>query len=371
MTHVRQRSLLVIAGIALVACSPPPAPPEPVRAVRTMTVGLSQPGGSVEYAAEVRARTESRLGFRVAGKIASRSANLGDSVRAGQVLAQLDPADLRLSLEAAQSALTAAQANYEFSVAELRRFRELKDQGFISGWELERRETALASARAQLEQAKVQTRAQGNQARYTNLVADASGVITAIEAEPGAVVSSGTPVVRLAQDGARDVVFNVPEDRVSDLRALLGKAGAVQVFLWSDRATPIAATVREVAASADPVTRTFVVKADVGRAALRLGQTATVRVAAASVGGAMVRLPLAAIVEQHGQGAVWVLDRDSMTVKPQPVQVAGADGNDVWVAAGLAEGQVVVTAGTHVLLPGQKVRLYQDPKAAPASATAR
>jgi RND family efflux transporter MFP subunit len=267
--------------------------------------------------------------------------------------------------------LTAAQASYEFSAAELRRFRELKDQGFISGWELERRETALASARAQFEQAKVQARAQGNQARYTNLVADASGVITAVEAEPGAVVSSGTPVVRLAQDGARDVVFNVPEDRVSDVRALLGKAAAVQVFLWSDRATPIAATVREVAASADPVTRTFVVKADLGRAALRLGQTATVKVAVANVGGALFRLPLAAIVEQHGKGAVWVLDRDSMTVNPQAVQVAGADGNDVWVAAGLAEGQVVVTAGTHVLLPGQKVRLYQDPKAAPASATAR
>lgn len=362
-------SILLIAG--LVACSPPPAAPEPVRAVRTMTVGLDRVGGAFEYAAEVRARTESRLGFRVAGKIASRSANLGDNVRAGQVLAQLDPADLRLSLEAAQAALAAAQSNYEFNAAELRRFRELKDQGFISGWELERRETTLAAARAQFDQAKVQASMQGNQARYTNLTADAPGIITAVEAEPGAVVSPGTPVVRLAQDGARDVVFSVPEDRISVLRALLGKAGAVQVLLWSDRSTPIAATVREVSASADTASRTFLVKADVGRAVVRLGQTATVRVAAPAIGNVSIRVPLPAIVEQQGTSAVWVLDRNSMTVKPQPVQVAGADGNDVLIAGGLSEGQIVITAGTHVLLPGQKVRLYQDPKAAPASATAR
>ncbi len=352
--------LPTLTALMLAACAPPPPPLEPIRAVRTQTVTLGTAASEHEYAAEVRARTESRLGFRVGGKLASRRANLGDSVRAGQVLAQLDPADLRLNVVASQAALTAAQANYEFSTAELQRFRELKNQGFISGWELERRETALAAARGQFEQAKAQAHAQGNQAGYASLIADASGVITAVEADPGTVVAAGAPVVRLAHDGPRDVVFNVPEDRVGALRAFAGKAGAVQVLLWSDRAKALPATVREVAASADPATRTFVAKADIGQVPVRLGQTATVRIATPPAKG-MVRLPLPAVVEQNGGPAVWLLDRPSMTVKPHPVQVAGAEGNDVLISGGLAEGQTVVTAGTHVLTAGQRVRLYVEP----------
>jgi RND family efflux transporter MFP subunit len=372
-----KRTLLAASGAILAAtglvaaCSPPPQPPEPVRAVRTVAVVAGEAGGQNDYAAEVRARTESRLGFRVPGKLASRSVNLGDPVKSGQVLARLDPADLRLGLEAARSALAAAQANYEFSSAELKRFRELKDQGFISGWELERRETATAAAKAQFEQAKVQASAQSNQARYANLVADAAGVITGVEAEPGTIVAAGTPVVKLAHDGPRDVVFNLPEDRVTQLRAMVGKSGALKVQMWSDRQTWLPASVREVAASADPTTRTFLVKADVGRTAVKLGQTATVRIETPRVAG-VVRLPLSAVVERDGGPVVWVLDTASMTVKTVPVRVAGAEGNDVVIADGLRPGQRVVTAGTHVLTPGQKVRQYIEPNltaAAPEPAT--
>lgn len=361
--------LSIAAAVMLVACSPAAPPPEPVRSVRTLTLVTADAGGQHDYAAEVRARTESRLGFRVAGKVTTRNVNLGDVVKAGQVLARLDPSDLRLGLQAAQAALAAAQANYEFSAAELRRFRELKDQGFISGWELERRETATAAAKAQFEQAKVQASTQGNQARYADLVADTAGVITAVEAEPGTVVASGTPVVRLAHDGPRDVVFNLPEDRAGEARGLVGKPGALKVQFWSDRQTWLPATVREVAASADPATRTFLVKADIGTASAKLGQTATVRVEA-SRPAKLIRLPLTAVVERQGASAVWVLDAASMTVKPQPVRVAGADGNDVLIAEGLGAGQVVVTAGTHVLSPGQKVRQYVEPKLAAAAASA-
>jgi len=352
-------SLLPLATIALVACSPVAPPAEPIRAVRALTLATSSVGGEHEYAAEVRARTESRLGFRVGGKLLSRSANLGDSVRAGQALAQLDPGDLKLSQEAAQAALGAAKASYEFSEAEFKRFKELKDQGFISGWELERRETALTAARAQFEQARAQAGVQGNQTRYATLAAEASGVITGVDADPGTVVAAGASVVRLAHDGPRDVVFNVPEDRVAELRSLAGKTGALKVHVWNDDQTPISATVREVAAAADPATRTFVVKADVGRANVRLGQTASVKIEMPRVAG-QIKLPLTAVFEVKGAPAVWVVDRASMTVKQQPVRVAGAEGNDVVLAGGLAAGDTVVVAGVHVLSPGQKVRLYAE-----------
>ena len=369
MKHIVIATLLPVAAVGLAACSPVPPPAEPIRSVRIVTVE-STVGGFHEYAADVRARTESRLGFRVGGKLLSRAADLGDAVRAGQVLAQLDPSDLRLGQEAAQAALGAAKANYEFNRAEFERYKELRAQGFISGLELERRETGLATARAQYEQARAQAGVQGNQTRYATLTADASGVITGVDAEPGAVVAAGAPVVRLAHDGPRDVVFNVPEDRVAQMRALAGKTGALQVQLWNDGATPIAATVREVAAAADPATRTFVVKADVGRAAVRLGQTATVRVEAPRVAG-QIKLPLAAVFELKGAPTVWRLDRERMTVTAQAVRVAGAEGNEVVIAAGLSPGETVVVAGVHVLSPGQKVRLYAERGAAAGHTAAR
>jgi RND family efflux transporter MFP subunit len=352
-------ALALVAVAVLAACSQAATSGEPVRAVRTLTVATTSAGGEHDYAADVRARTESRLGFRVGGKLLSRSANLGDAVRAGQSLAHLDPGDLKLGQEAAQAALGAAKASYEFSEGEFKRFKELKDQGFISGWELERRETALSSARALYEQARAQANVQGNQTGYATLTADASGVITGVDADPGTVVAAGAPVVRLAHDGPRDVVFNVPEDRVAELRALAGKPNALKVTIWNDGKTPIMASVREVAAAADPATRTFIVKADVGRANVRLGQTASVKVEMPRVSG-QIKLPLTAVFEAKGAPAVWLLDKTSMTVKQQPVRVAGAEGNDVVLAGGLNAGDTVVVAGVHVLSPGQKVRLYAE-----------
>ncbi len=362
--------VLVLAGVAaLAACSKPEPAPAPVRAVRTVTVAPQSAAGMHEYAGEVRARTESRLGFRVGGKVVRRDADLGDSVKAGQVLAQLDPQDLRLGQEAAKAALSAAQVNHDQAAADFRRFKELRDQGFISSAELERRETALKAAAAQLEQARAQSSVQGNQAAYTSLVADAKGVITAVEAEPGMVVAAGTPVLRLAHDGPRDVVFAVPEDKVVLIRQLADLPGRFSVKLWGDDSASLPASIREISAAADPVTRTFLVKADVGKAPVKLGQTATVRVELPQIAG-ITKLPLTALKEERGKSIVWLVDRQSMTVRAQPVQVVGADGNDAVIGGGLQPGQVVVTAGVHVLNPGQSVKFYVEPGVPAAAAAA-
>lgn len=352
-------TLVLAAALAftLAACSRQESAPEPIRAVRTLTVSSSAAGGAHEYAAEVRARTETRLGFRVAGKLASRAAEVGQHVKAGQVLAQIDPVDLKLQQDAAQAALRAAQSAYELSAAEFKRYKELREQGFISALELERRDTTLQAQKAQLDQAKAQAAVQGNLAAYAALTATAAGVVTGVDAEVGAVLAAGTPVVRLAHDGPRDVVFAVPEDSVAGARALLGKAGAIRVRPWGGAAA-MTATVREVAAAADPATRTFQVKADVGAAPVQLGQTMTAVVELPRRDG-VIKLPLAAVMRQQGQTAVWVLDRSAMTVKVQPVVVAGADGNEVMVASGLAAGATVVTAGVHALTPDQKVKFYE------------
>lgn len=360
--------VLVLASlVALAACSRQEPAPDPIRAVRTTTIAPQTAGGTHEFAGEVRARTESRLGFRVGGKLVRRAADLGDSVKAGQVLAQLDPQDLQLGQESARAALAAAQVNLDQAAADFKRFKDLRDQGFISSADLERRETTLKSAQAQLAQARAQNSVQGNQAAYASLVADAKGVITGVDAEPGMVVAAGAPVVRLAHDGPRDVIFSVPEDQVGLIKQLAGVPGRFKVKLWGADAAPLAATIREISAAADPVTRTFLVKADIGNAAVRLGQTATVLVEMPQTAG-IVKLPLSALKEEQGKSIVWLVDRTSMTVRAQPVQVAGADGNEAVIAAGLQAGQVVVTAGVHVLNPGQKVKFYVDPGVPSASA---
>lgn len=360
--------LLILAPLILAACSRQEAAPEPVRAVRTITITAESAGGAHEYAAEIRARTESRLGFRVSGKMVRRSAEIGHRVKAGEVLAQLDPEDLKLGQDAARAGSRAAQVNVDLAEADFRRFKELRDQGFISAAELERRESTLRAAQATLEQAKAQAGVQGNQTAYSSLVATAPGVITAVEAEVGAVLSAGTPVVRVAHDGPRDAVFAVPEDVVAGVRMLLDKPGAVRVRVWGST-KEVPATVREVAAAADAATRTFQVKADLPAADLQLGQTASVIIDLPRVDG-VAKLPLSAVTEQGGKTSVWLVDKATMTVRAQPVEVLGAEGNTVLVSSGLNPGQIVVTAGVHVLTAGQKVKFYIASDM-PASAASR
>lgn len=351
---------LTSTALFLVACGPVAPPQEPVRAVKVLTVGVSSYSTGYEFAGEVRAQLESQLGFRVAGKIIQRQAELGQRVKAGQVLAQLDPQDYALATAAAKAQLQAAATNRDLAAADFKRYQALRAQNFISGADLERRETSFKAAQAQFEQAQSQLAVQGNQASYATLVADRAGVVTAIEADPGQVVAAGTPVLRIAADGLRDVVFSVPEDKV----AFFKPGMPLKVRGWAQD-TLLAAKVREVGASADPATRTYLVKGllDPNVTAPPLGATVYVLPSGLDGAGAqgrqVIKLPTSALRQDGQASAVWVLDKASMTVRSQPVQIATLDENDAVIAAGLQPGMLVVSAGVHVLSPGQKVSIYQ------------
>ena len=352
-------ALSLLGTLVLVACGKEPAAAEPVRAVRTMTVGQLSGATLRDYAGEVHARIETRLAFRVGGKIVQRPVNLGDRVRNGQALAQVDPSDLRFGQDAARAGLAAAKVNYDQTAVDYKRYEDLRAQGFISAAELDRRNSGLVAAKAQFDQARAQAGLQTNQAAYAALAADSPGVITAVYADVGAVVAAGTPVVSLAHDGPRDVVFAVPEDQLAVFRKLLGKPGGVSVTPWGGSAA-IPATVREVAAAADPASRTFPVKADVPANAVELGQTATVHVELAPADGKL-RLPMQAVAGSGNQSHVWLLDKSTMKVREQPVVVLRPEGDTLVIDSGLKGGDTVVTAGAHVLSPGQQVTLYVEP----------
>jgi multidrug efflux system membrane fusion protein len=344
---------------ALAACSKKEPPLEPLRSVKLVTVSGSDLNVSGEYAGEVRARVESRLGFQVAGKLVQRPAEQGMRVAAGQLLALIDAKDYQLAAQAAQAQVASAQSQRDLAAAEFKRFEALKAQNFISGAELERREAALKAADAQLNQAKAQAQAQSNQAGYARLTAPQSGVVTAVEAEVGQVVSAGQPVLRLAHDGPRDAVFAVSED----LAMALQVGQRMQAILVST-GQPLQGKVRELAASADPVTRTFAIKLAL-EGAERLPLGSSVNVKAGLLPGSqagVIKLPTSAL-RQEGQGtAVWVFDAASGTVNSQVVQLGAVQGNEVVISAGLQAGQQVVSAGVHVLSPGQKVTVYNPPQ---------
>jgi membrane fusion protein, multidrug efflux system len=366
---------VLFATALLSACTKPAPAPEPVRAVKIHTVSASGLAASAEYAGEVRARVESRLGFRVAGKIVKRQAEIGQRVKAGQILAQLDPQDYKLAADGARAALAAATTNRDLAAADFKRFQSLKDQNFISGAELERRDAALKAADAQVSQAKAGLANSGNQVGYANLVSDVSGIVTAVDAEVGQVVSAGSPVIRIAQDGPRDVVFNVPEDKIAIVSVGLpararswagGMANGAASGSASAAATAeITGKIRELAAIADPLTRTFQAKLAIdGISNLPLGATVYVYPGSATTGAAgaqAIKLPTSALM-QNAQGAttVWLLDKAEMTVNQVIVQVATADGNEAVVASGLKLGDAVVSAGVHVLSPGLKVIIFNE-----------
>lgn len=352
---------LCLALLLLTACSRPPPAEEPVRAVKLMTIAAGTVATQPELAGDVRARVESRIGFRVGGKLVRRQVEVGQRVRPGQVLAQLDVQDYALATDAVRAQLQVAVTNRDLAEADLKRYRELREQNFISSAELDRRESTWKAANAQVEQARAQLATQGNQSAYATLRSDVAGVVVGVEAEPGQVVGAGTPIVRIALDGPWDVVFAIAEDRLADIAI----GTAVELRRWASNLR-LSGQVREIGAVADPVTRTYQVKASIPSAtAPALGSTmAVVPVALSAKGAPAIKVPTSAL-KQQGQGsAVWVFDAASSSVRTQPVQVLAADGNEVVVASGLTPGMQVVIAGVHVLAEGQKVSVFK-PRSTP------
>lgn len=345
----------VCLAAALAGCSRPAPVAEEIRPVRAIVVKAQSVDVMAEFPGEVRARIETRPGFRVPGKIIAREVEVGSRVKPGQVLMRLDPTDLKLAQTQSEAALSAAQSNLAFARADVERYRDLRQKNFVSQAALEAKEAAFQSAQASARQATAALHNQANQAGYAVLTSDRAGAVTAIDAEVGQVVAAGTPVLRIAEGSEKEVAIAVPEDKVDSLR----HAQTVRLSFWSLPGTTVNGSVREISPIADPATRTYAVKIALpdAPASIQLGMSATASFLGRAV-QSQIRLPLTALMQQQGQTGVWVVEGG--TVHTVPVILAGAAGNDVLVAQGLKGGETVVTAGVHLLKPGQKVRILGD-----------
>jgi RND family efflux transporter MFP subunit len=345
--------IVSLAAVALAACGNGKVAEEPVRPVLTQVVAAGAPSARDVYSGEIRARHETELAFRVAGKLVSRAVDAGARVTRGQVLARLDPEDARLAARGAEAQLASAEGDFALAKSELERHADLLAKKFISQSAFDVRQNAFHAARARLEQARSQAALSSNQAQYTTLVADADGVVVSVSAEPGQVVTAGQPVLRLAHAGQKEVVINAPEGQLDRF-----KPGAVvAVSLWADRGALFAGRIREIAGGADPATRTYAVRVTILDAPpqAQLGMTANV-IFPAAPDAALVLLPLSALARDGDRAAVWTVDPKTQRVSLRPVGIGQYREDGVTITSGLARGDIVVVAGVHKLRPNQVVR---------------
>jgi len=351
---MKSATALAWLGLALLgACHAKPPPPAEIRPVRTVVASLRSEGETVSLTGHIRARTEESLAFRIDGRMIARRVDVGQVVRPGDVIAELDPLPQRDALRAAQAGLAAAQAALREASNNMERQRALVGQGWSTRVQYDATERAYQSAKAAVDGAQAVLHTAEDHLAYSQLVADSAGAVTAKGAEAGEVVRAGQMIITVAHDDGADAVFDVP----ASLMRQVSPNASITIALTDDPTIRTAGRVREVAPQADPITQSFRVKVGLTEwpKAMRLGATVTGQTRLLATGG--IELPATALAMADNRPAVWVVDPGTQQVSLRPVGLGRQGSSTIVVTDGLKGGEVVVTAGVHALHPGQKVRL--------------
>ena len=325
---------------------------EPLPLVRTIVVSPVNSGEHYVYSGEVRSRHESQLAFQVGGKIIARNVELGSIVRQGQTLMQIDAKDVEQSVNAQQAQVAQAKSQLQLAGQNLKRYLQLFAEDVISRSQLEQYQTAYDVAVSRHEQTLALYKQSGHQMDYTRLKADRAGVVSAITAEVGQVVGAGQVVVTVVQEGEREVEINVSENRIDALHS----SSLAKFTFWALPNVIIDSKIREIAPMADAVSRTYKVRVTLLQPSprIRLGMTASVYISDQKQTAIVTYIPLSALYQTGGIPNVWVVNNGTAHLRPIKIGIFGHD--QVQVLSGLNAGDVIVTAGVHMLREGQKVK---------------
>ncbi|NBF01638.1 efflux RND transporter periplasmic adaptor subunit [Pseudomonas sp. Fl5BN2] len=353
---MKRLPLLLCASALLLGCSKEAPAPAPVRPVLSIEASPQSQESLGRFAGNIQARYETNLGFRVPGRIANRSVDVGAEVGPGALLATLDPTDQQNQLRAAQGDLAKVEAQWINAQANARRQQELFDRGVGAQAQLDIAQTDLKTTGASLAQAKAAVRQAQDQLTYSELRSDHGGVITAWNAEAGQVVTAGQQVVTLARPEIKEAVIDLPANLVDQLPADVVFKVAAQL----DPSISTTATVREIEPQAQSATRTRRARLTLKDTpqAFRLGTAISVTLSSAIE--PRTELPLSALQEVDGKTRVWVIDRQSQTVAPREVTVLSRDSDSALIGQGIKPGERIVSAGVNSLKPGQKVKIDED-----------
>ena len=325
----------------------------PKRPVLVAAVHYAPETPASSFVGTFRPRIETDIGFRVAGKIAKRLVEVGQSVEVGQPLALLDEVDLKLQAEQAEAELRAANGVLVQASAAEGRAKELRTRGWSTEAQMDQARAAADEARARVNRAERSVELTKNSLSYATLHADSKGVVTATLIDGGQVVTAGQPAIRVARSGEKEAVVAIPETLVA--RA---KAGHATVSLWSEPGKQYVATLREIAPQADSATRTYLAKFSLPGAGdqVQFGMTATL-ILTGGGDNRVARLPLSALFSQGAGASLYVVNDQSGEIALKPVAVKAYEARDVVITSGVDEGDKVVVLGVQKLDPAQKVKV--------------
>jgi len=350
---------LVVAGtiasaLAMAGCKQEAKAPEPVRSVMSAVL---QPAStdSTMAVGTVQPRYESNLGFRLLGRLITRPVNVGDLVAEGQTIAAIDPTALELAVRSAKADLSKAEALLENAIGTEERKRILIKTDATSKQTLDDAEQIRAGAQASSARARANLAKAIEQLGYAQVKADFAGVVTAVSAEVGQVVSPGQRVVTVARLDAREAVIDLGPDFPVPLTVGLGFTISPQLL----PAVQVQGQIRELAPQADQVTRMRSVRIPLNDplVSFRLGSTITARLSSGH--SSVLRMPASAVLKEGAETFVWVIDDPTSKVSLQKVDLS-EDERGIRVTGGLATGTRIATAGIHSLKQGQQVRIEQD-----------
>jgi RND family efflux transporter MFP subunit len=359
----RHNLLYITAFFALIGCNEKKAAEDTKlqRPVMVMAVKYEPASAERSFVGVVRPQIESDLAFRVSGKVAKRLVQAGDKVKANQELAELDATDLHLTQQQTEAELKAALSSKAQASAAYERGVSLRKQGWTTTADLDRLKAAFDETNGRATRAKQSLSLATNALGYAILLADSDGIVTSTLIEAGQVVAAGTPVMRVAQSGARDVVVAIPEVFVD----VVSKSQA-RVSLWSSKEKSYKAVLRELSPSADIATRTYQAKfsivdapSQLGFGKLEFGMTAMLQLNS-SDNAQIAKLPLSSLFNAGKGPSLWVVDVKTGALTLKPVNVAGYDAQNVLIKSGVEAGEMVVTLGVQKLDAGQKVRVVSD-----------
>ncbi|MGJ4946219.1 efflux RND transporter periplasmic adaptor subunit [Bradyrhizobium sp. HKCCYLS1011] len=345
---------LLVSALALAGCQQETKAPEPVRPVLSMALEPSSSDATLAVGI-IEPRFKTNLAFRVLGRLTSRPINVGDLVTEGQTVGTIDATALELAVRAAKAELAKAEAQLASARATEERQRTLITSDATTKQTVDNAEQARAGAEASVARARASLTKAIEQLGYAQLKADFAGVVTAVGAEVGQVVSPGQSVVTVARPDVREAVVDIGADFPLPLVAGLPFTVSLQLL----PSVQVEGKIREIAPQADPVTRTWRVRIalDNPPSSFHLGTTITAKFSEQQ--GPILRVPETAVLAKDGANFVWVVDIAASTVSLHKVDIATDEGG-IRITGGIAPGARIVSAGVHSLKEGQQVRIQQD-----------
>ena len=341
---------LLIGTAVISGCGSEKPPEDTSLKVRTITIGKESGTTNAGYSGTIHNRTETNLAFQIGGRVLNKFVNVGDSVQAGQVIAQINGSDTAAQVQNSEGAVKAAQSAFELAETNAKRYRELYAQQAISKLQLDQAENQLNAASAQLQQAQAGLNLSSNQSSYTNLTAPDTGIITALNLEAGQVVAAGQSIGTLAAGHEPEAVIALPEQELSKIHV----GSPANITFWALPNVTVQGVVREISPVPDPVARTYTVKITLQNPPNEVQLGMTVNANLTTTDTSNITIPLTALVkDSNGNNAVYIIrDKKAHLV---PIKTGDFGQNSVIVTSGLAKGDIVITAGTQQLQEGTAV----------------